>query len=449
MKTIIITKTQNENNNEAMVHHINENTSEYTTPESTTSALDISQAGTATNNHLVRVPTRVVSPRQNTYDPQSYSDTSPRRNITFNFSSNSDDEIQDETQNITSFRNTSVNVSSPRRTVLDNTQNINTAQNTTRSMYDPPSLPSIFKNPNRTIRPENNNNQQTSSRYYDPFNYSFYPQSNTNIQTNDNQNPFQSNNKPNLSTYHSFPQPLLTNSTQTNSFSQNQRIPYSNIVQSSQRRFQNPPLSHISTDPLYQMNQHTTSNPTQISPTVNMAQSVAPPPQYIPVQDTFIKTSASKPEPKKPFDGLDHSYTPEEYLQQVEARLTFAIGEEPQNNPVKYRSRHNRRMTYIQCSLIGTALDWYTNLHISYEQQWNSFVQLFKKQFSQKTAYYAHVEAMSFMKKDNETVRHFALRVQQLVKKGWCNENAATINLKSKEIFTKGLAKKFCTQKTS
>ena len=88
-------------------------------------------------------------------------------------------------------------------------------------------------------------------------------------------------------------------------------------------------------------------------------------------------------------------------------------------------------MAYIQCSLTGTALDWYTTLHISYKQQWNSFVQLFKKQFSsQKTAYYAQVEAMSLMKKDNETVRHFALRVQQLVKKGWCNENAATINLK-------------------
>ena len=40
----------------------------------------------------------------------------------------------------------------------------------------------------------------------------------------------------------------------------------------------------------------------------------------------------------KPFDGLDHSYTPEEYLQQTSlARLTFAIGEKPQNNPVKYR----------------------------------------------------------------------------------------------------------------
>ena len=49
---------------------------------------------------------------------------------------------------------------------------------------------------------------------------------------------------------------------------------------------------------------------------------------------------------------------------------------------------------------------------------------------------------MSLMKKDNETVRLFALRVQQLVKKGWCNESASTINLKNNGIFTKGLPKK-------
>ena len=49
---------------------------------------------------------------------------------------------------------------------------------------------------------------------------------------------------------------------------------------------------------------------------------------------------------------------------------------------------------------------------------------------------------MSLMKKDNETVRHFALRVQELVKEGWCNENTATINLENNEIFTEGLPKK-------
>ena len=111
---------------------MNENsTSDYTTPESTTSAQDASQTGTSTNNHFVRVPTRVVSPKPSTYNPQSYSVTSPRGIITFNFPSNSDDEIQDETQNITSFRNTSVDVSSPTRTILNATQIINTAQNIT------------------------------------------------------------------------------------------------------------------------------------------------------------------------------------------------------------------------------------------------------------------------------------------------------------------------------
>ena len=61
--------------------------------------------------------------------------------------------------------------------------------------------------------------------------------------------------------------------------------------------------------------------------------------------------------------------------------------------------------------------------------------------FSQKNAYYAQVEALILTKKDNETVRHFALKIQQLVEKGWCNENASTINLKCNEIFTKGLPK--------
>ena len=100
------------------------------------------------------------------------------------------------------------------------------------------------------------------------------------------------------------------------------------------------------------MNQHTTYNPNTIPSPANMVQSAVPPPQNIPLQqDTFINTSASIQEPMKPFDGLDSLYTPEEYLQQVEARIIFAIGEEPQNNPFKYKSRHNRRMAYIQCSL--------------------------------------------------------------------------------------------------
>ena len=108
----------------------------------------------------------------------------------------------------------------------------------------------------------------------------------------------------------------------------------------------------------------------------------------------------------------------------------------------EYKFWHARRMAFIQCSLTGTALGWYIRLNDTYKQDWNAFVQAFKKQFSsQKNAYYAQVEALSLTKKGNETVRHFALKVQQLVEKGWCNEIASTINLKCNENLTKGLPK--------
>ena len=44
---------------------------------------------------------------------------------------------------------------------------------------------------------------------------------------------------------------------------------------------------------------------------------------------TYIYSSASLSEPIKPFDGLDHTYTPEEYLQHIEARVTFSLGSQP------------------------------------------------------------------------------------------------------------------------
>ena len=134
-------------------------------------------------------------------------------------------------------------------------------------------------------------------------------------------------------------------------FSQSQgtsyTLSYSLTTQPFQMRDQTPPLTHISSDPLYRMNQHTNYNPNTNPPPINTTQPVAPPLtqpvatplQYIPIkQDTLMNMPASMPETMKPFDGLNHSYTPEEYIQQVEARLTFAIGEGLQNNPIKYRS---------------------------------------------------------------------------------------------------------------
>ena len=137
-------ENENENRNKNMSLNINENNaSEYTTPESTTSAQNASQTETSATFQFVRIPTRIVSPRQNTHDPQSYSDTSPHRNIIFTIPPSPEEVVQNRTQNITSIRDTSVNGLSPTRT------NSNSTRNITEPIYDPPSVPSVFKHPKK------------------------------------------------------------------------------------------------------------------------------------------------------------------------------------------------------------------------------------------------------------------------------------------------------------
>ena len=118
---------------------------------------------------------------------------------------------------------------------------------------------------------------------------------------------------------------------------------------------------------------------------------------------TYINSSTSISEPITPFDGLDHNYTPEDYLQHIEARVTISLGLQPTSEH-EYKFWHARRMAFIQCSLTGTALSWYIRLNDTYKHDWHAFVQAFKKQFSsQKNAYYAQVEALNLTKKDNKT----------------------------------------------
>ena len=117
-------ENQNENRNEDMALNINgNNASEYTTSESITSAQNASQTETPATTQFVRIPTRIVSKRQNTHDPQSYSDTSPHRNITFTIPPSPEEIVEDRTQNINSIHDVSVNVLLPTRTISNSTRN--------------------------------------------------------------------------------------------------------------------------------------------------------------------------------------------------------------------------------------------------------------------------------------------------------------------------------------
>ena len=97
-------------------------------------------------------------------------------------------------------------------------------------------------------------------------------------------------------------------------------------------------------------------------------------------------------------------------------------------------------MSLLYCSLTRTASTWYDRLPQVYKDDWSSFLQISKKQFySQKHANHAQIEALSLVKKDKENVRHYAPKVETLVKQSWYNEYPSTINHKCNAIFSRGL----------
>ena len=112
----------------------------------------------------------------------------------------------------------------------------------------------------------------------------------------------------------------LEHKTQTvtsNTSKQHQNVP----VPSTSSIRTNPyftPMSHIPTNTnnfqtnTSHSNYHITHPFTQSSTTIS--------------NPTYINSSTSISEPIKSLDGLDHKYTPEEYLQHIEARVPFSQG---------------------------------------------------------------------------------------------------------------------------
>ena len=182
------------------------------------------------------------------------------------------------------------------------------------------------------------------------------------------------------STNPSHTQQSQTNNNRPNSLNTFSSQQTSNTItptlQTSQFRIQNLPSTTIRTNPHFHNTSSTSFTNISNNPTYNTA-----PPSTIShntiSHPTYINSSSSISEPIKPFDGLDRNYTPEKYLQHIEARVTFSLGLQPKSEH-HYKIWHARRMAFIQCSITGTALSWYIRLNDIYKHDWHAFVQAFK-----------------------------------------------------------------------
>ena len=105
-----------------------------------------------------------------------------------------------------------------------------------------------------------------------------------------------------------------------------------NMLQNTQFQTSNPPSTTIRTNPQINAtytqpftNQSNISSNVSNIPTYNTV-SPSTIPQCTVSQPTYMNSSTSISEPIQPFDGLDHNYTSEEYLQHSEAHVTFSLG---------------------------------------------------------------------------------------------------------------------------
>ena len=444
---------------------------------------------TTTKQDTLELSEKTFNTTQNTHSFTTATGTNNTQNLTLTTDSSLiqiPTHIITEAETNTTNQQATLNITQEDTSVLptNNTPTIQppSTHGSPRQTYDPPSVPSQF-----ATQLSHNSPQQGSStashtsivHFQTPtpqspqeVQPSIYTPAQTNsfenVQPSLNINTIHSNPPSNYTTSRHLsrpplqtilPNPLSYNLTSTNSNQTQQTSTNNNQLnslnnatstqmlntsrtqlQTSQFHIPNPPSTTIRTNPHIQTTFTNSITTNSNAPAYNTAPPSTLSHNTLP-QPTYINASTSISEPIKPFDGLYHNYTPEEYLQHIEARVTFSLGLQPTSEH-EYKFWHARRMAFIQCSLTGTALSWYIRLNETYKNDWYAFVQALKKQFSsQKIAYYAQVEALTLSKKDNETVRHFALEVQQLVEKGWCNENASTNNLKCNEIFAKGLPK--------
>ena len=305
----------------------------------------------------------VQNPQSFTLTADSNLITIPTHNITQNGTTNQN---QDNPSNIipdnTSVLSPSItNIIQPSQTQILSPRN-----------YDPPPVPPQFStqiNTHVSPQPSSSNTHYTTQHTNTVHFQTPTPPTSSEIQTLTytpaQTNPVQTTQPTlNFNTIHSNPlsnyttarhlsrpplQPILTNPlsyslTSTNpSHTQQPQINYnthnqlntlssqhtSNTIlptlQTSQFQISNPPSTTIRTNPHFHNTPTTSSTDISNHPTYNTT-----PPSTISnntiSHPTYINSSTSISEPIKPFDGLDHNYTPEEYLQHIEARVTFSLG---------------------------------------------------------------------------------------------------------------------------
>ena len=140
----------------------------------------------------------------------------------------------------------------------------------------------------------------------------------------------------------------------------------------------------------------------------------------------------------KPFDGTDYKYSPEQFLNAVQARATYQLGPEPIHPPYQYQW-HVRRMALVATALTGPASTWFNSLPNDKKLDWLTFTTAFFQQFDNVTAQFrAQAETQTIKLNPTESISIYACKIEDLVNKGWPEFDPKMKNREYVYIFIQG-----------
>ena len=118
------------------------------------------------------------------------------------------------------------------------------------------------------------------------------------------------------------------------------------------------------------------------------------------------------------FSGTDPDQDAESFIQLIERKINFALGDAPAN-PDALANYNFRKKALFSSLLRGPAAEWYES-NVEAATPWNDIRTRFVARFSDGRNKFRHrMEVEHCIRRDGEEIRNFLHRIKRTVDKGW------------------------------
>ena len=122
-----------------------------------------------------------------------------------------------------------------------------------------------------------------------------------------------------------------------------------------------------------------------------------------------------------PFDGTDPTYTTENFLNAITAKMLMTGGPEQNDSPFN-EAWILKRIAMIQTALLGPAQQWFSHHPLDIKKNWQVFRREFQKTFdNQQSQTQAKLLLESITHASGEQIKTLALRLEQMTRKAYVN----------------------------